>query len=108
MTYTWHVLISAIFLLKEVNSAVIDLGHGYQNHSSCWFPTQFFDSFGVMKTNVDNWMITESFTTSEHCGTHLDAPFHFNHDGWKLGEIPQERMIVEGKFCSLINIISIL
>lgn len=97
MTYTWYVFISAILLLEEVNSAVIDLGHGYQNQSSCWIPTQSFETFDVIKLTDDYWEISESFKTSEHCGTHLDAPFHFYHDGWKLGEIPLERMIIEGK-----------
>ncbi|XP_025413965.1 uncharacterized protein LOC112686063 isoform X2 [Sipha flava] len=50
----------------------------------------------MKSTDINNWYISESFMTSEHCGTHLDAPFHFNHDGWKLGEIPLERLIIEG------------
>ena len=29
-------------------------------------------------------------------GTHTDAPSHFAEDGWKVGEIPIERLIGPG------------
>lgn len=30
---------------------------------------------------------------SEHGGTHIDAPFHFNRFGWKTHEIPLKRLV---------------
>lgn len=30
---------------------------------------------------------------SEHGGTHLDAPFHFNSDGWTVDKIPSRNLI---------------
>ncbi|KAK7870345.1 hypothetical protein R5R35_000520 [Gryllus longicercus] len=38
------------------------------------------------------------FCVGEHTGTHLDAPFHFNKDGWTVEEIPLERLISNGIF----------
>ncbi len=32
-------------------------------------------------------------TTSTHCGTHLDAPFHYSRDGGKLGSVALETLI---------------
>ena len=32
-------------------------------------------------------------TLSSHCGTHVDAPWHFEDDGKRLDEIPAERWI---------------
>lgn len=88
----------AILMSKETASNVIDLGHGYRSHATtCWKPTEYFETFGEVKgTGSNGWYATEGFSTSEHCGTHLDAPYHFYQEGWKLDEIPLERMIVEG------------
>jgi len=30
---------------------------------------------------------------NEHAGTHIDAPTHFNADGWDPSEIPLERLV---------------
>ena len=38
------------------------------------------------------------FETGEHVGTHVDAPYHFKKDGWKLGDIPQERFFAPGMY----------
>ena len=32
-------------------------------------------------------------TTSTHCGTHLDAPFHYSRDGGRLGSVALELLI---------------
>lgn len=34
-----------------------------------------------------------ALTTSTHCGTHLDAPFHYSESGARLGGIPLELLI---------------
>ncbi|XP_060833795.1 isatin hydrolase-like [Rhopalosiphum padi] len=94
--YGWN-LILVILVARKANSVVIDLSHGYQNQSTtCWNPTQRFEIFGVKRDESPRWYSTQSFSVSEHCGTHLDAPYHFYQDGWKLDDIPLERMIVEG------------
>lgn len=99
MNINGFLLILAILASIETNSVVIDLGHGYRNQTTtCWSPVERFETFAEkFGTGPNGWYSTESFSTSEHCGTHLDAPFHFHRDGWKLDEIPLERMIVEGK-----------
>ncbi|MCP3027464.1 arylformamidase [Halobacillus sp. A5] len=33
------------------------------------------------------------FQTSNHTGTHVDAPFHYDNDGSTIGELPIERFI---------------
>lgn len=30
---------------------------------------------------------------AEHGGTHLDAPFHFNSDGWTVDQIPASNLV---------------
>lgn len=93
----YRYLILAIFASKQAAGAVIDLGHGYRNHTyTCWSPEIPFEIYEQITGTSDKWYSTESFSTSEHCGTHLDAPYHFYQQGWKLDEIPLERMVVDG------------
>ncbi|XP_060876535.1 isatin hydrolase-like [Metopolophium dirhodum] len=82
----------------DTTAALIDLCHGYRyGVTTCWDPTQRFDIFDVHTGSGPNGVYTtESFSTPEHCGTHLDSPFHFNPVGWKLEDIPLDRMVVEG------------
>ena len=35
----------------------------------------------------------QDFCAPEHGGTHLDAPIHFDKDGWTVDQIPVERLI---------------
>jgi len=88
----------AALLPDSTATTFIDLGHGYlYGTTTCWEPTKRFDVFDVHEGSGPNGaFVTESFSTPEHCGTHLDAPFHFNPAGWKLQDIPLERMVVEG------------
>jgi hypothetical protein len=39
-----------------------------------------------------------TYEASEHVGTHIDAPFHFYEEGWKIGDIPLERFFVPGEY----------
>lgn len=40
---------------------------------------------------------TKEIEASKHGGTHMDAPFHFNKKGWRIGEIPFQRFFGKGK-----------
>jgi len=83
-------------------AALIDLSHSYvPGVTTCWNPTQLFKVFDVQTgLGPNGQIISESFSTPEHCGTHLDSPFHFDPVGWKLEDIPLDRMVVEGN-CGL-------
>jgi len=40
---------------------------------------------------------SNEYESSEHAGTHLDAPFHMVEDGWKVGDIPLHRLFAPGQ-----------
>ena len=40
---------------------------------------------------------SNTYESSEHVGTHIDAPFHMVEDGWKVGDIPLYRFFVPGQ-----------
>lgn len=89
---------ASIAVVAADTMTAIDLSHGYRNHTtSCWDADDRFRVYDeITETTATGWYATRSVSFSEHCGTHLDAPFHFNAGGWKLDEIPMERTIVEG------------
>lgn len=75
---------------------LIDLTHTIQPNIP-FFPSQTRFNF---TNRVATWVngeasffyATNTFITSEHMGTHLDAPYHFSTTGWKADEIPLEHL----------------
>ncbi|KAK4286889.1 hypothetical protein Pmani_040024 [Petrolisthes manimaculis] len=43
------------------------------------------------KAKKNSWTLSE-FCSSEHSGTHIDAPLHYNREGWSLDAIPTHRL----------------
>ncbi|KAJ3652590.1 hypothetical protein Zmor_018542 [Zophobas morio] len=35
------------------------------------------------------------FCAGEHGGTHFDAPYHFNKEGWKVPDVPITRLVAK-------------
>ncbi len=73
----------------------LDLSRPYDEGTIYWPTADRFrlsrDSEGI---NEDGYFYASfSFTTSEHGGTHMDAPYHFNRDGWTVDRIPATALI---------------
>lgn len=96
--------IISIFL-NQISIAVAtkyyDLGYDLDD-TSLFYPGQRFgyemfkDVHGYNETIPEHnryWFAQYSFCMGDHGGTHLDAPFHFYDKGWKLGEIPLNRLV---------------
>lgn len=78
---------------------IVDLSHPLENNTIHW-PTNkgFSYSVNVAKnfTNVrsENYFVkSDNIDTAIHCGTHLDAPVHFNEKGWTVDQIPLNRLV---------------
>ncbi len=76
-------------------SRVVDLTHTY----SAEFP-HFRGTPSIVKldaeastANGDGWNVFQ-WTIDEHAGTHIDAPFHRNADGWNVAEIPARDLVL--------------
>jgi kynurenine formamidase len=74
---------------------IIDLSHAYDAGAIFWPTSDPFrltaDANGI--TPGGYYYAANSFSTSEHGGTHLDAPRHFAEKGWTTDEIPVQRMM---------------
>lgn len=60
------------------------LPFNYTQTFSIWEPDEF---------NQTYFKALNIFTTSEHFGTHLDAPYHGSNTSWKVDQIPFERLV---------------
>ncbi|XP_069674058.1 isatin hydrolase-like [Periplaneta americana] len=74
----------------------VDLGRAFDNKTLYWIDSTVFKfTKKVARSNVDGtWYAANEFMAAEHGGTHLDAPHHFSKNGWKVGDIPLDRLIV--------------
>lgn len=74
---------------------IVDLSHAYDANSIFW-PTA--ESFVLEKvadgvTDAGYYYAANNFSTSEHGGTHVDAPVHFAQGKASVDEIPLDRLI---------------
>jgi kynurenine formamidase len=74
---------------------LIDLSHTYDAKSIYW-PTA--DPFRLDKvadgiTPGGYYYAANNFSSSEHGGTHLDAPVHFAQGHWTVDQVPLDRLI---------------
>jgi len=73
---------------------LVDLSHEYSDQTVFW-PTA--DRFKLEKvadgmTPQGYYYAANNFATSEHGGTHLDAPVHFAKGHWSVEQIPLDRL----------------
>lgn len=79
------------------SAAYIDLTHPINANTLYWFKDKF-ELTPLVRLTDPHWVATNKLSTAEHGGTHIDAPYHFNKDGWKLGQVPLNRLfMVEGE-----------
>ena len=74
---------------------LVDLSHTYDSQTVYWPTAEGFqlrrDADGV--TPAGYYYAANSFFTSEHGGTHLDAPIHFAEGRQTVDKIPLDRLI---------------
>jgi kynurenine formamidase len=81
--------------LRTLAESWIDLSHPLSAQTLYW-PTGSPFELEVLARGSDaagNWLAMNRFRTPEHLGTHVDAPFHFDREGWKMDKIPLEQMV---------------
>src|SRR3954451_20609616 len=77
------------------NRKAVDLTHTFDENTVYWPTEQPFQwnkqAWG--KSAGGYWYASARFTTSEHLGTHIDAPIHFGEGQATTGAIPVSRLI---------------
>jgi kynurenine formamidase len=75
---------------------IVDLSHAYGPSTVFWptSETRFrLDKLAHGQTPGGFFYAANAFSTPEHGGTHLDAPFHFSEKGRTTEQIPLEQLI---------------
>jgi kynurenine formamidase len=73
----------------------VDLSHDFSTESLYWPTADGFQLEVVADGVVEGgfYYAANNLTTSEHGGTHLDAPVHFAEGKWSTDQIPLDRLI---------------
>lgn len=76
----------------------IDLTHEFSEETIYWPTAEQFKKTTVFSgfTNAGFYYTAHNFSTSEHGGTHVDAPIHFAENRNTVDEIPVEQLIGSG------------
>ena len=80
-----------------LDGTLVDLSHDYSAESIFWPTADAFrlDVVAAGMTEQGYYYAANNFATSEHGGTHLDAPIHFAQGRWTVEQIPLERLVGE-------------
>ncbi|XP_037780719.1 isatin hydrolase-like [Penaeus monodon] len=84
-----------VIIMADVgSSALLELSYTY-NLDAPTSPKLTPFTYKVLKKGYNDfgvWVELNEFCTSEHSGTHLDAPVHFAKDRWGVSDIPLDRL----------------
>lgn len=95
-------MISLLFLGSSNCMRIVDLTHE-QSISTIFWPGNPQYNFTILFRNFSGsyWYESNSFSTAEHGGTHVDSPAHFYKGGWRTQQIPMEKLVGRG---AIINV----
>jgi kynurenine formamidase len=74
---------------------IVDLSHAYDADAIFWPTAEAFrlDKVAEGMTPAGYYYAANNFFTSEHGGTHIDAPIHFAEGRQTVDEIPLDRVV---------------
>ena len=82
-------------------SHIVDLTHTLSPQSPVFPALPVFKVETPFATHEANGVSINRYTTSDHCGTHLDAPYHVSSNGLCTDQIPLQSLVAP---ISVINI----
>ena len=77
------------------SGTLVDLSHDYSEQTVFWPTAETFklDKVADGVTAKGYYYAANNFATSEHGGTHIDAPVHFAKGHWSVDQIPLDRLV---------------
>ena len=95
----YAVLACVIFFTLPVRAdRWVDLSHIFNDDTIYWPTSKGFEMKKTAegKTEKGYYYSANDFDSSEHGGTHLDAPLHFSETGYGVEQIPLSRLVGMG------------
>lgn len=94
-----YLLLIVIYIKSTISLINFDLSYSIKSTDPV-FPaatpfnfTNVYTSWRKDNLNISYFVAINSFTTSEHFGTHLDAPYHGSNTSWTVEQIPFDRLV---------------
>jgi arylformamidase len=89
--------------IKEIIDLAHELYTGMPNIGDQQIAFWPIESFAGLRTITEGRLAMESrmMLMAEHCGTHLDAPRHFDETGLSVAQLPLEQLILPGHLLDL-------
>ena len=89
--------------IKEIVDLAHELYTGMPNIGDQQIAFWPIESFEGLRTITEGKLAMESrmMLMAEHCGTHLDAPRHFDEAGLSVAQVPLEQLILPGHLLDL-------
>lgn len=80
---------------SPLSGNIVDLSHEYGPDTIFWPTAETFrlDEIAAGMTPQGYYYAANNFATSEHGGTHLDAPVHFAQGRHSVEQVPLERLV---------------
>jgi kynurenine formamidase len=80
---------------SALTGTIVDLSHDYSDQTVFWPTAESFklDKVAEGMTPQGYYYAANNFATSEHGGTHLDAPVHFAEGRWSVEQVPLEQLV---------------
>jgi kynurenine formamidase len=80
---------------SPIGGTIVDLSHEYSDQAIFWPTAESFrlDKVADGMTPQGYYYASNNFATSEHGGTHLDAPVHFAQGRWSVEQVPIDQLI---------------
>ncbi|ARI75965.1 arylformamidase [Halobacillus mangrovi] len=82
---------------------LIDISMHLNNQTPEWPGDEPFHYKLTMSIEETESVNIGQFTASNHTGTHIDAPFHYDNEGLKVADLPPERFIGEALVINMEN-----
>jgi len=77
---------------------IVDLTYAFSEETHHWPTAQPFklDKQTEGMTPEGHWYAAYNYSSAEHVGTHMDAPFHFAQGQWTVDQVPLAKTIGPG------------
>jgi kynurenine formamidase len=81
--------------MSLAETRIVDLTYAFDERTIYWPTSTPFALHRVAegRTAQGYWYAANDFSTAEHGGTHLDAPIHFDENGWTTDQVPLDRLV---------------
>ncbi|HEY1373784.1 MAG TPA: cyclase family protein [Candidatus Binatia bacterium] len=97
VTFLFLVALYALPALALDDKKLVDMTYSFNEATQHWPTARGFKLEKHTEGVTDgHWYAAYDYSSAEHVGTHMDAPFHFAQGKWKVDQVPLSKTIGAG------------